>query len=491
MVVKDPGVIASLIASGFTGRSILTSDWVTSEPLATAGNVGSLINGLAQIHGPSAAIVSTLTAPMILAAAIDKFSRGQADLGTYADVAGLLASRTGNRTIGAVAVAFSVGYKIGSFINEKWGEQISDAVWNTAVALEETADAIRKRQGFITFRQVLKNLTTAAAFPKDSPYAAELSAWIEEQKKVDAMFVGVDTTNGYNREQLFGPIGQPSETTPSSEQLWTMFRAGGTGSGNRLHVPAFGPGTIPGFSGPLPNARIDTPWMMVNGQKICLELTPRDPLVLDLAGDGIQLSGLESSSTNFDMDNNSSSLERTGWVDAEEGLLAIDINENGKIDGVNELLSEYFGVEPSKNSDVSEKRFDNGFSALRSLDANEDGIFDEQDKIYGKVSVWVDEDKDGLSWDDANGNGEVDPGEACELASLSDLNIESISLSSEQLDGVYQSGNKIAAVGSFVQAGVTKQIAAVEFRSEEGERDEQESLRHRSEKNEGGGPQSS
>ena len=56
-----------------------------------------------------------------------------------------------------------------------------------------------------------------------------------------------------------------------------------------------------------------------------------DPLVLDLDGDGVELVRLESSSTYFDLDNDSFA-ERTAWVRPDDGLLARDINGNGRWD---------------------------------------------------------------------------------------------------------------------------------------------------------------
>lgn len=50
-----------------------------------------------------------------------------------------------------------------------------------------------------------------------------------------------------------------------------------------------------------------------------------DPIVLDLDGDGIELTALVTSTTVFDLDNDGYA-ERTGWVGPHDGLLVHDAN---------------------------------------------------------------------------------------------------------------------------------------------------------------------
>jgi hypothetical protein len=88
-----------------------------------------------------------------------------------------------------------------------------------------------------------------------------------------------------------------------------------------------------------------------------------DPLVLDLDGDGIELTALDSSTTLFDLDGDGF-VERVGWVGAHDGLLFHDVNGNDIVDGVAEL----FG---SANVD--------GLDELKGLDSNADGRIDGSD----------------------------------------------------------------------------------------------------------------
>src|SRR5690606_11484946 len=56
-----------------------------------------------------------------------------------------------------------------------------------------------------------------------------------------------------------------------------------------------------------------------------------DPLVLDLNGNGIELTALEGSHAYFDL-RGTGFATRTGWVTGGDGILVHDINANGRID---------------------------------------------------------------------------------------------------------------------------------------------------------------
>lgn len=90
---------------------------------------------------------------------------------------------------------------------------------------------------------------------------------------------------------------------------------------------------------------------------------PLSPLVLDRDGDGVELTGQAPGTTAyFDLDGDGFA-ERTGWVEADDGLLALDRDGNGRIDDISEL----FGTnDPSSN----------GFVPLAALDTNANGRID-------------------------------------------------------------------------------------------------------------------
>ncbi len=136
-----------------------------------------------------------------------------------------------------------------------------------------------------------------------------------------------------------------------------------------------------------------------NGQSAWLP--PVSPLVLDLDGDGIELTAVTgSNSVYFDMNNDGNFKEATGWVTGGDGLLAMDRDNNGTIDNQSEL----FG-----NSATAA----NGFLNLKTLDSNGDNKITSADAQWSKLRVWVDENSDGVS-------------QAAELKTLAALGITSV-----------------------------------------------------------------
>ena len=130
------------------------------------------------------------------------------------------------------------------------------------------------------------------------------------------------------------------------------------------------------------------------------------PIVLDLNGDGIHTTAMQNSGVMFDVLGNGTPVS-TGWTDGKDGLLALDLNGDGKIsDG-----SELFG----NGTNTATGKADNGYAALRQYDLNADGVIDAKDAVFAKLQVWVDGD----------GNGRTEAGE---LQLLKDLGIASLSL---------------------------------------------------------------
>lgn len=82
---------------------------------------------------------------------------------------------------------------------------------------------------------------------------------------------------------------------------------------------------------------------------------PTDPLVLDLNGDGVRLTSYVNDPVLFDTDNDGGSLERTGWVSKEDGIVVVDRNNNGRIDNISETLSEYYGDPVATNGAAGQK----------------------------------------------------------------------------------------------------------------------------------------
>lgn len=154
-----------------------------------------------------------------------------------------------------------------------------------------------------------------------------------------------------------------------------------------------------------------------------------DPLVLDLDGDGIELTPLEGSTVHFDYNRDGFS-ERTGWVSPDDGILVRDINQNGAADGIGEL----FG---SSTQD--------GFAVLETMDSNGDGKIDQTDENFAQLLIWRDLNQNGLS-DDG------------ELQNLQAAGITSISLTRTDVSETNQ-GHTIGFSAAFQRADSTTSIA--------------------------------
>ena len=155
------------------------------------------------------------------------------------------------------------------------------------------------------------------------------------------------------------------------------------------------------------------------------------PLVLDLDGDGLELTALSVSFAFFDLDSDGFA-ERTGWVRADDGILVMDRNGNGRIDNGGEL----FGGT-------------NGFVTLAALDTSKDGAITAADTGIDSLKVWRDLNQDGFAV-------------ASELFSLAALGITSISVSYRSVNEAI-AGNDIRYDSTFTAGGIGRRIGDVWF----------------------------
>ena len=107
----------------------------------------------------------------------------------------------------------------------------------------------------------------------------------------------------------------------------------------------------------------------------------RDPILLDLDGDGVETVGL-SANIYFDHDADGV-LTKTGWVGKDDALLVWDRNANGRIDTGAELFGDFTAL---PNGALAP----NGFAALAALDANSDGMLDARDPAFAELRLWRD-----------------------------------------------------------------------------------------------------
>ncbi len=138
------------------------------------------------------------------------------------------------------------------------------------------------------------------------------------------------------------------------------------------------------------------------------------PLVLKFDGDEVPK---VDRSSNFPL--YGTGHHKISWPTFEEQvyLLTLDLNNNGKVDGGNELFGDI-------------NNFQDGFKNLAEFDSNKDGVIDAKDPIFAKLKLWRDANHDGKS------------GKA-EIKTLKEMGVESISL---QYDGTMQAINSKAKV---------------------------------------------
>ncbi|MBY3187894.1 calcium-binding protein, partial [Rhizobium laguerreae] len=178
----------------------------------------------------------------------------------------------------------------------------------------------------------------------------------------------------------------------------------------------------------------------------------QDPLVLDLDGDGIELTALDRSKSKLDLDNDLYS-ESSGFVGKDDGVLVRDLNGDGKVTGSDEM----FG-----NATTS------GLAALALLDGNHDGKVDAADNGLadfngdGTLST-ADNFSSLLIWQDTNENHRTDVGE---LKSVTERGIASINVTANPATAPQAvNGNTITSTAGYTMAdGTVRTIADVVLR---------------------------
>ena len=146
------------------------------------------------------------------------------------------------------------------------------------------------------------------------------------------------------------------------------------------------------------------------------ETQQSDPLILDLNGNGIELTDVtKGNGVRFDSTGDGVK-EKVSWVGANDGLLALDRNGNGRIDNGGELFGDQHGAA-------------DGFAELAKFDSDGNGVIDNKDDIYASLKVWQDK----------NGNGISEPNE---LASLAERGIRSLGYGSD--------GNHVEVAGNLI-----------------------------------------
>lgn len=108
------------------------------------------------------------------------------------------------------------------------------------------------------------------------------------------------------------------------------------------------------------------------------------PIVFDLEGDGLELTGVDHSMVVSRL--SSGELARTSWVGPTDGILAVDRNGDGQIN----QLSEISFVQDREGAQTD-------LEGLQGWDTNGDGKLNALDEGWGQLKIWVDRNQNGRS----------------------------------------------------------------------------------------------
>ncbi|WP_310611706.1 cadherin-like domain-containing protein [Limnohabitans sp.] len=145
------------------------------------------------------------------------------------------------------------------------------------------------------------------------------------------------------------------------------------------------------------------------------------PVILDLNGDGVHFTSLQSSNVTMDV-NFDGIQDKIAWAGNDDGVLVWDKDQNHQITNATE-----FGFQTLKAGAQTD------LEGLQALDTSGNGLLNAADDKFAEFAVWQ----------DTNGNGVTDEGE---FKTLTELGIASINLHS---DGqVRDAGTLLADSGS-------------------------------------------
>ncbi len=175
-------------------------------------------------------------------------------------------------------------------------------------------------------------------------------------------------------------------------------------------------------------------------------IAPKDPLVLDLDGDGIEAVGIDPTRPIlFDHDGDGT-RNATGWIKGDDGIVVLDRNGNGLIDSGRELFGDQTLREGAQAGQGM--FYANGYEALAGQDGNGDGVIDAADAAYGQLRIWKDVNQDGIS-------------QAGELHTLSDLGIARLNVKGQRSSIDLGNGNTQPWSGSFTRMDGSQGMSGV------------------------------
>ncbi|MBB4000081.1 LysM peptidoglycan-binding domain-containing protein [Aureimonas pseudogalii] len=241
--------------------------------------------------------------------------------------------------------------------------------------------------------------------------------------------IGVGSTNGIVSTPNRGIVPGSSafeDSTATQQYNGTTFRdEGSTGSSGNSSGSSGGSGLTSRQGGGLVPGSDATEDSTANTSR-------SKPILLDLDGDGVEISDLRSSNQYFDLAGDGSK-HRTAWAGAGDGILVRDAGNDGRIDLAHEIDFTFWDA--TATSDME---------ALRNaFDTNRNGKLDSGDTDFGLFKVMV-----------TNGNGTTS------LKTLTELGITSIGLVTDNQTVRLSDGSAIQGTTAFTRTNGTTGAAA-------------------------------
>jgi uncharacterized repeat protein (TIGR01451 family) len=185
---------------------------------------------------------------------------------------------------------------------------------------------------------------------------SDLTAWIGSSS----------TTLTSLSDTLLAGMARESNDTTSTGTRWADLNSGAR-EGNVLVIAA-------SLSDSTPDD-----YFKLSQLSVTTRSTTVTPLAIDLDGDGVETVARADGGGSFDLLGDGHAVA-SGWIAADDALLALDANGNGRIDDIGELFG---GTAQGA-----------GFARLAALDGNGDGRVDAQDARFGELLAWRDLDGD-------------------------------------------------------------------------------------------------
>ncbi|MCB8822880.1 DUF4214 domain-containing protein [Microvirga rosea] len=288
--------------------------------------------------------------------------------------------------------------------------------------------------------------------PSSGGYGFSSGAWGGDSyaRDPDSGYLGPGT--GYDSPRDRGNLGEPGDSygdrAPSSDGGYSKggdFGQGRDYSGGARDYGGYDGttrGSFNGFGPELGGAYGNNyGYSSYDGQSYSAENTGDNspgegarnwPIILDLTGDGIQITQKSSSSTFFDMAGDGYK-HRTAWAGAGNGVLAIDADGDGQITNRSEAI--FTDWDPTASGDMQ---------ALRNVfDTNQNGRLDAGDARWSQFRVMV-----------TNSDGTTS------VKTLAELGIESINLIADKTNITLPDGSKILGQATYTRTDGTTGTAA-------------------------------